>query len=215
MYVLQPHRKYGHTVDDVFKYGRCDHLDSRFQDYRGSMTILFFVPTPFPRVVEALVRYATKRFVVHGYETVQVPLVGLIDVCLVAQRKALALWGEEPPSGVCKASDRALRDYVKTQFRNTGAASTCYNVPEDTYGEKRSDSLPFGAFVEECCVKDIGARGACALLYEEYQCWCQRNGEGYKSVKWFGNQMTMLFGCARAMRIKGAVVRAYADVRLK
>ena len=217
VYVVQPHRSYGHAVDDVFKYGRCDRLSSRFQDYRGAMTILFFVPTRFPRAVEALVRYATKRFVVHGNETVQLPLVGLIDVCLVAQRKALAMWGGEPPPDVRKASDRALRDYVKKQLalRNVEASATCHKLPEDAEERVRPPLQPFGTFVEECCVKDVTAKEYSAVLYQSYQWWCQRNGERYKSIKWFGSQMTMLFGPTHSLRLnKLPCAKAYVGVQL-
>ena len=52
-------------------------------------------------------------------------------------------------------------------------------------------------------MKDVNGQEYCAVLYQSYQCWCQRNGERYKSIRWFGSQMTMLFGTAKSMRLRG------------
>ena len=72
---------------------------------------------------------------------------------------------------------------------------------------------PFVSFVEECCVTDVNAQEYCAVLYQSYQGWCARNGNRWHSKKWFGMQMTMLFGSAKSMRIKqGPAAKAYRGV---
>ena len=55
------------------------------------MTIVGFVPTRFPRVVERLVLNALRRFVVlPGRETVRLPLNALSDVCVASEREVTA-----------------------------------------------------------------------------------------------------------------------------
>ena len=118
IYIMRPHSAYRQRVDDVFKVGRCDHLNRRFQDYRGAMTIVGFVPTPFPRVVEMLTLGALRRFVVHGRETVRLPLTALLEVCWAVHRAVERFWHPRTRHLVGEAvfhkeSDRMLRSIVK------------------------------------------------------------------------------------------------------
>ena len=92
VYVMRHHRAYQQSVADVFKVGRCDNLSRRYQDYRGAMTIVAFLPTVFPRTVERLALGFLRRFVVHGQETVCLPLPVVLEVCREAARQASLVW---------------------------------------------------------------------------------------------------------------------------
>jgi hypothetical protein len=56
------------------------------------MTIVGFVPTPFPRTIEWLVLKAVRRFVIHGNETVELKLDILLDVCWSVERYIERYW---------------------------------------------------------------------------------------------------------------------------
>ena len=78
------------------------------------------------------------------------------------------------------------------------------------------DSInPIGVFVDECCDRDPSGQEYCASLFEAHKVWCVLNGERYKSIRWFGSQMTMLLGGSRSLRIeKGPCAKAYTGVRI-
>lgn len=122
IYILRHHVAYRQRVNDVFKVGRCDRLDRRFQDYRGAMTIVGFVQTSFPRVVEMIILDAVRRFVVHGRETVRLPLNALTEVCVASEREVSCLWMPRTKHIIGsdvfhKERDRVLRSIVKILLR--------------------------------------------------------------------------------------------------
>ena len=111
VYVQRPHKDYKMVTQDVFKIGRSGDFDRRHHDYKGAMTVVAFVPTPFPRVVEKIALHAVQRFVIHGNETVQLPLEVVLEVVRAAVVRVKAtyacpLLGDDPPFN--KVMDRAF-----------------------------------------------------------------------------------------------------------
>ena len=120
VYILRHHSAYCQQTNDVYKVGRTGCLTKRFQDYRGVMSIVGFVATPWPRVVEMLILKTLGRFVIHGYETVRLPLNALNEVFMVAARDVEQYWMPrfreflDVTDVYHKGSDRMLRDLVKS-----------------------------------------------------------------------------------------------------
>ena len=140
VYLLRHHRAYHQSVRDVFKYGRCDQLDRRFHDYKGVMTIVGFFQTPFPRATEWLVRQAVRGFVIHGTETVCLPLHVLIEVCSTSQQ--MVLRGRPPQSLVQKHEDRALLEKRKKSF--LGSAIQAMINRDECSARQADDTLHTG-----------------------------------------------------------------------
>jgi len=115
----------------------------------------------------------------------------------------------------CKANAAKIDEYKTTHIGEfftafiRGAHDYAENLElrtcpwlEDERARYIASINPIGSFIDECCIKDVEEKEYSAILYERYKSWCALNGERYFSVKWFGMQMTMLFGPTKSMRIR-------------
>ena len=120
VYVFRHHSAYQQLMANIFKVGRCNALKPRFKDYRGVMTIVSFMPTPFPRVVEMLILSALRKFVMCGLETLNLPVGNLMEVCNWAVKEVALFWQPRCASiaphyhEFTVTIDRELRGIVKT-----------------------------------------------------------------------------------------------------
>ena len=133
IYGIKQHDGYKATEKHIFKIGRADDFNARFESYREAQSAVFVMDTPFPRAAEGVVKNILRNCRVWAEETVKLTAERLQAVMVHAVRSVdavVAAMGHTPPNTTHRAYDSNLCKYMVALLKNETTATI--RSPEDT-----------------------------------------------------------------------------------